>query len=164
MNTQDRRRNHGWTQEQLAEHAGVSVRTVQRIERGEAATLETLKCLAAVFETSVSQLIQEQKMNTTQSTNGSTISEHLEREAIEYVKNLKGFHLHWICFVVIIPCLLVFNLWATPDDMWIGWVAVPWALALALHAILIFGMFGVFGANWEQREFEKRIGGKVERN
>lgn len=41
----------GWSQEQLADMAGVSVRTIQRIERGATASPETLKCLGAVFET-----------------------------------------------------------------------------------------------------------------
>lgn len=38
----------GLSQEQLADKAGISTRTLQRIERGDAASPETLKCLAAV--------------------------------------------------------------------------------------------------------------------
>lgn len=157
MSIQERRRGHGWTQEQLAEHAGVSVRTIQRIERGDAATLETLKCLAAVFETTVSRLIEEQKMSQEPSPSAATLDEHLEAEAIDYVKNLKGFYLHLIVIAFVLPCLLAFNLYITPSDIWIGWVAVPWALAVVLHAVLIFGPNRLFGANWEQREFEKRM-------
>lgn len=46
----------GWSQEQLAHFSGLSVRTIQRIERGHNAGLESLKCLAAVFELDVSEL------------------------------------------------------------------------------------------------------------
>lgn len=46
----------GWSQEQLAQFSGLSVRTIQRIERGHNAGLESLKCLAAVFKTDVSLL------------------------------------------------------------------------------------------------------------
>ena len=46
----------GWSQEQLAQFSGLSVRTIQRIERGHNAGLESLKCIAAVFETDVSNL------------------------------------------------------------------------------------------------------------
>lgn len=46
----------GWSQEQLAQFSGISVRTIQRIERGHNAGLESLKCLAAVFELDVSTL------------------------------------------------------------------------------------------------------------
>ena len=59
MGIQDRRSQLGWSQEELAMHAGVSARTIQRIETGKRASLETLKCLAAVFETTVSELVQE---------------------------------------------------------------------------------------------------------
>ncbi len=46
----------GWSQEQLAEFSGLSVRTIQRLERGYSAGLESLKCIAAVFEVNVSEL------------------------------------------------------------------------------------------------------------
>ena len=39
-----------WSQEQLAAMSGLSIRTIQRIENGENAGLESLKSLAAVFE------------------------------------------------------------------------------------------------------------------
>ncbi|WP_312546462.1 helix-turn-helix transcriptional regulator, partial [Pantoea eucalypti] len=45
-----------WSQEQLAEMAGLSTRTVQRIENGERPGLETLSALAAVFEVNVADL------------------------------------------------------------------------------------------------------------
>ncbi len=47
------------SQEQLAEMSGLSVRTIQRIEGGHSASLESLKCLAAVLEVDVSTLKQE---------------------------------------------------------------------------------------------------------
>ena len=43
----------GWSQEQLAQMADLSVRTIQRIERGQKAGLESLKSLAAVFDLSL---------------------------------------------------------------------------------------------------------------
>ncbi|MEJ2612115.1 MAG: helix-turn-helix domain-containing protein [Candidatus Thiodiazotropha sp.] len=46
----------GWSQEQLAQFSGLSVRTIQRIERGHNAGLESLKCIAAVFDMDVSKL------------------------------------------------------------------------------------------------------------
>jgi len=58
MTIKQRRLDKGWSQEDLAELAGVSVRTIQRLESGQQPSLESLKCLAAVFETSVSELSQ----------------------------------------------------------------------------------------------------------
>ena len=42
-----------WSQEQLAEMSGLSIRTIQRIENGENAGLESLKSLASIFETNI---------------------------------------------------------------------------------------------------------------
>ena len=50
------------SQEQLAQMSGLNVRTIQRIESGQNASLESLKCLAAVFEIDVSTLRQEKFM------------------------------------------------------------------------------------------------------
>jgi transcriptional regulator with XRE-family HTH domain len=60
MNIQQRRLEKGWSQEELARHSGLSTRTIQRIEGGQKAGLESLKCLAAVFDTSIRTLMQEQ--------------------------------------------------------------------------------------------------------
>jgi len=50
------REKRAWSQEHLAEVSGVSLRTVQRIESSGAASFETAKALAAVFEVDVSML------------------------------------------------------------------------------------------------------------
>lgn len=47
------------SQEQLAQMSGLNVRTVQRIESGHNASLESLKCLAAVLEVDVDTLNRE---------------------------------------------------------------------------------------------------------
>lgn len=156
MSIQKRRLDKGWTQEQLAEHAGLSVRTIQRIESGNPATLESLKCLAAVFETSVTRLTQEPETmnNLTQDT---SLKDRQEREAIQYVQNLKGFHMHWISYVVIMPCLYVMNIMLSPDRLWVITVALGWGSGLILHGLSLFGIFGLLGGNWEQRQFQKRM-------
>jgi transcriptional regulator with XRE-family HTH domain len=50
------RLQRGWSQQQLADLSGLSVRTVQRIESGQKATAESLKSLAAVFEVEFQEL------------------------------------------------------------------------------------------------------------
>lgn len=47
------------SQEQLAQMSGLNVRTIQRIESGHNASVESLKCLAAALEVDVSTLNQE---------------------------------------------------------------------------------------------------------
>lgn len=90
MNIQQRRLAKGWSQEELARHAGLSTRTIQRIEAGQKAGLESLKCLAAVFETSISTLMQEQTMTeqTHKKQPEQPMINEIEREAIEFAQSL----------------------------------------------------------------------------
>ena len=53
------RERKNWTQEQLAVMSGLNVRTIQRVENGQNASLETLKSLAAVFEVDIATLTKE---------------------------------------------------------------------------------------------------------
>jgi transcriptional regulator with XRE-family HTH domain len=156
MNIQKMRIDKGWSQEELATHSGLNVRTIQRIENGKRASLESLKCLAAVFETSVSDLVQETPMTETQTTDQYFL-EQAEKEAIEYVQNLKGFHLNWITFAIIMPLLYLLNIKLTPEYLWVAIVGGCWLGAIALHALVMFGLFSTFGGAWEQRVFRKRM-------
>jgi transcriptional regulator with XRE-family HTH domain len=57
------------SQEQLAQMSGLNVRTIQRIESGQKASVESLKCLAAVLEVDTSTLSQEKFVIDTHSQN-----------------------------------------------------------------------------------------------
>jgi len=61
------------SQEQLAQMSGLNVRTIQRIESGSNASVESLKCLAAVLEVDVSTLNQEKLMIDKTSDNWKTL-------------------------------------------------------------------------------------------
>ena len=50
------RLGRGWSQEQLAEASGLSVRTIQRIENGQAPGLASAAALARVFDVEIDQL------------------------------------------------------------------------------------------------------------
>jgi transcriptional regulator with XRE-family HTH domain len=50
------RQEHGWTQERLATESGIGLRTVQRIESGSDASLETLSLLADALRVPVRDL------------------------------------------------------------------------------------------------------------
>jgi len=58
-----------FTQEQLAEFSGLNVRTIQRIENGHNASLESLKCLAAALDVDIATLNQDTFMIDKQSDN-----------------------------------------------------------------------------------------------
>lgn len=159
MSIQHRRTERGWSQEELAMHAGVSARTIQRLETGKRASLETLKCLAAVFETTVSELVEEQAMTatTTKPTQNNALQAETEKQAIAYVQNVKAFHMNWIAAIIILPVLYILNQRLSPEFDWFFIVALCWGAAIALHALVIFGMFSVFGGEWEQKQFQNKM-------
>ena len=57
------RLQRGWSQDQLSQMTGLSIRTIQRIERGQKPSLESQKSLAAVFEINLTELQVEQDMS-----------------------------------------------------------------------------------------------------
>lgn len=156
MSIQKRRLDHGWSQEELAMHSGLSARTIRRLESGNRASLESLKCLAAVFETNVSDLVQEQTMTDTYAP-GQHRLEQAEKDAITYVQNLRAFHMNWIAFIVIMPCLFILNMVLSPQFLWVLIVGFCWVAAIVLNAFVIFSLFYLFGGKWEQLEFQKRM-------
>ena len=54
------REKNAWTQEHLAKVANLSVRTVQRVERGDGPSVETLAAIASAFGVGVTSLIDRQ--------------------------------------------------------------------------------------------------------
>jgi transcriptional regulator with XRE-family HTH domain len=54
------RRERGWTQERLAEETGIAVRTIQRLEAGSDASLDTLSRIARALEVPVRDLFGEE--------------------------------------------------------------------------------------------------------
>lgn len=146
----------GLSQEQLAAMSGVSVRTIQRIERGAGASAETLKCLAAALNTGFSELRKEQPMATETSPNASTFTD-AERDAMEYVRDIKAFYVHAIQYAVVKLGLLALNLWTGPEFLWVIFPALGWGIGLMAHGLSVFEIVNFFGHGWEKRQIAKRL-------
>ncbi|MGJ8663305.1 MAG: 2TM domain-containing protein [Marinicella sp.] len=158
------RLQNSWSQEQLAHFSGLSIRTIQRAERGKPVSLESLKALAAVFEINVNDIKQEPIMN--QETHIKTTTKNVyitdeEAEAIEFVKGLKDFYQHLFTYIVIIPFLGFVNWFTSPGYYWVLWVVAGWGVGLLLHAIWAFDLSHKFDAEWEKKQVEKRLGRKL---
>ena len=145
------RLNKGWSQEQLATLCNLSVRTIQRIERGQKPSLETLNALAAVFEIEVADLTGE-----TARPGEAQISLE-EEEAILYVRDLKGFYSHLIKYAVVITFLFILNMLKSPDHLWVIWPALGWGVGILFHGLNVFKVFNFLGTDWEKRQIEKRL-------
>ncbi|MBV0929882.1 helix-turn-helix transcriptional regulator [Lentilactobacillus sp. IMAU92037] len=68
------RKQHGWTQEHLAEVSQVNPRTIQRLEAGEDASLETLRLVANALGVQIGDLFE-------------TISDSDKGEQLRYLTN-----------------------------------------------------------------------------
>lgn len=150
----------GLSQDQLSVMSGVSVRTIQRIERGKPASSETLKCLAAALDVDFT-ILQGGDMMTNEATAkpAEVGLSDAERDALEFVDDLKGFYTHALLYVVVIVILGVWNLVISPQQLWVHYMAMGWGVGVAAHGLSVFDvirLFG-FGAEWEQRQVERRL-------
>ncbi len=150
------RLQRGWPQEQLATLSGLSIRTIQRIERGKNPSLESLNALAAVFEIDISELQGEAKMET----NHSGLSTE-EQKAIESVRDIKAFYVHLITYLIMVPTFFVIDLMTSEGLQWAWWPVMGWGIGILSHGLNVFEVLNLFGPNWERRQIEKRLGKKL---
>jgi transcriptional regulator with XRE-family HTH domain len=151
MSIKNLRVERGWTQAQLAELSGVSQRTIQRIEKGQPATAETAKCLAAVFEVPLKELGLIEALDETQ------LTEEEKRE-LENIRKIRHFIVELIAYLIIVP-LICFASYVHNGEIRNGLgLAVGWGFWLAYQAIELFDTKAFFGASWEKRQLDKRMG------
>jgi transcriptional regulator with XRE-family HTH domain len=153
MLVQKLRLQHGWSQEQLAEMSGVSVRTIQRLERGQSATVETLKAVAAVLEVEFTRLMEPDM----EPQNAAAVRPD-EARAFKHVRRIKSFYLHLIQFAVGAPVLWLIHLAVHPKYLWALWIIFLWALALLGEGVMVFSKAHVFTGAWERRQVERYLG------
>jgi transcriptional regulator with XRE-family HTH domain len=148
------RLQRGWSQEQLAEMSGVSVRTIQRLERGQSASVETLKAVAAVLEVDFTRLQEPDMESQTAAANVRAD----EAVALRHVRRLKDFYLHLIQFAVGAPVLLLLNLVVATKYHWALWIIAFWVLGLIGDGLRLFSKARIFTGAWERRQVERYLG------
>ncbi|RVU72116.1 helix-turn-helix domain-containing protein [Pantoea dispersa] len=138
-----------WSQEQLAELSGLSVRTVQRIENGDQPSLETLSALAAVFEVSISDL----------SGPDAPGDDALDQRIAEAKSNLAEegrFYRSVITAIVVCALLLVLNHFTNPASVWSLWVAGIWCALLIIRGMRTF-FFRRLISRWQQKRLRQML-------
>lgn len=144
------RLQRAWSQEQLAELAGVSVRTIQRIENGDRPGLETLSALAAVFEVNVAEISGE-------SPEGHEESLDLRiEEAKARVERESRFFRSLTVAVVVCVLLALLNWLTGADSYWSAWVAIIWGTLLVVKGLRLF-VFGEWINRWRQARLQRLL-------
>lgn len=142
----------GWSQETLAEITELSVRTIQRVERGGNSSLETLCTLASVFEVDIASIAKETNMYTE-----NDIPDD-ERKAVELARDTKGFYSHLVLYVLCVIAMAGANFYLQPDNLWFIWPAVGWGMGVLSHGLAATELLSFYSVDWERRQIEKWLG------
>ncbi|MDK9720873.1 MAG: helix-turn-helix domain-containing protein [Rhodospirillales bacterium] len=138
------RLDRGWSQEQLAGISGVSVRTIQRLEQGAPAGLESAKALAAAFGLTPAdlQLNGKEAPMTAPSPTDETVALILCRQDTNRspAERRRRFLHHLFAYAVVIGGLAVLNLSRNPDHLWVLYPAVIWGVFLAHRGLKLFAL------------------------
>lgn len=135
------RLNHHWSQEQLAEMSGLSIRTIQRIENGENAGLESLKALAAVFDTNIVDSDKKAEM------------EQIRKEEA-YIEKIKGMY-GLITLALVTSGFTLVSAIKDPSN-WGSFLAFLFFWGVILVAYY-YNTFGFFGEEWKRKMIDKKF-------
>ncbi len=163
----------GWSQEHLAELTDLSIRTIQRVERGQKPSFETARSLAALFEVDLSifQTGETSMIKSNHDTKESTDQIHGnnkpqiqedEREAFNYVKNIKDFFAHLLFYIIFTIVLIVKE---GLNEVNIIWPIIIWGFGIIIHGLMAFEYINLdkyIRTKWEKEIIEKRIGRKLQ--
>jgi len=144
--------SRAWSQEQLAELSSLSVRTVQRIENGEQASLETLGAIAAAFDIKVAELIAP--VDTDE--NGSpdlALDQHIEA-ARRQVRRESRFYRGVIIYIIVNLALFVINRVSDPGYSWFYWPLGMWGALLLFRGLRVF-VLRDWLSRWEQTRLQR---------
>lgn len=158
------RLQRGWSQDHLAELTGLSVRTIQRVERGQKPSLETSKALAAVFEVDLSTFsTKDTDMNETQTRVAELAAD--EEVALNYAKGIKEFWTGVLVYIVLLIAFLgVFLIRGSenPDALRVLLLVFGGiGIGIVLQGVLAYELIRMPWQDFEKRVAEKRLGRKL---
>jgi transcriptional regulator with XRE-family HTH domain len=122
------REERHWSQEHLAELAGIGLRTVQRIENGETASQDSLKALAAAFNVDVMALSVDPRVKA---------AEALQREQARKVAALRlSFWIHLASYLMGMVIFAGISIGMGSASVML-WPAIWWTVGLSGHAVTV---------------------------
>lgn len=146
------RLKRGWSQSQLAEMAGVTTRTIQRIERGHRSSMETNKALASVFEVDLSLLQPEDEHM-----QDETELKADEQKALFYAKRVKEFYEFLVTYILM--AIVFITLFHSEPVVYI--ILGGLGAGLIVQGLTAFEIISFMSPGWERRLAERKLGRKL---
>lgn len=109
MSIKSLRLKQGFSQEKLADLTGLSTRTIQRIEKENKASLESLNLLAIALDTSLDTIKQ--------TLNNPSLSDNTPNEKIKKT---------WFVFILVNALLFLINMFDNPSYLWFLYPLFIW--------------------------------------
>ena len=81
------------------------------------------------------------------------------RTARRRVRLLRSFYIHALVFSAVMVLLLIINL-AVTRVWWVQWPFLGWGIGLSAHALVVFGLGGWLGPDWEERKIKELMAKK----
>lgn len=119
------RETRGWSQEHLCALAGISVRTLQRMEADGSASAESRMAVAAALGLDAAQLCALPAPRTNPSA----------AEAPAKPSRRNAWKLHLAIYLLVCGALLLSDLGVSGSITWAFWPAFGWGIGLALHGL-----------------------------
>lgn len=118
------------SQEQAAEQAGIGLRTIQRIENGGVASLDSATSLATLFDVNIDDF---------------ALNEEKQREKAYEDKQAKGllalkmsFGIHALGFVIGAVTMLFIDIVDSPGYWWTVWPLGFWSIGFLAHGATVY--------------------------
>lgn len=147
-NIRELRLAKGWSQEQLATIAGLSTRTIQRIENDHQASLETLGAIAAALGMQVGDLTNQTPEQTACSTAELAARRRVEDEGLLLRKLVR--------LVVLSLILLAINGIIQPQYWWSLWAIGAIGLGLVMRAARTLVLHDTL-QRWQTRRLAQKL-------
>ncbi|NQY20078.1 MAG: helix-turn-helix domain-containing protein [Campylobacteraceae bacterium] len=120
------RLENSWSQEKLAELSSLSLRTIQRIEKDDKASAESLRLISKAFNVNIEELMKEDLEDDIYESNQSS----LNSEGISEIKNSKKSRKHRKSFISVNICLFLINIFTGIGNLWFIYPLLGWGIPL----------------------------------
>lgn len=78
-------------------------------------------------------------------------------QAFKRVKNIKGFYINLLIYLITNAVMIYINLKYSPDFHWFWYSVLSWGAGLLLYGMKVFGYIPFMSSNWEEKKLMELI-------